>query len=379
LVDCSWNWNWSACIAIAGQRTRTDVIGQRTGTFNWTINPLNGGRTCPVPPYIQNCIIPITNISGADISGSIDNSTDKFMIFTTTTRTSNFTVRSEGVICDILMIGGGGAGGQWGGGGAGACIVAIGHTLPGGDYNVTVGAGGIAGYRGYTSGSDSSISTGGTTLYLAKGGGLGAAGKDNGYPGGCGGGGGVGLGSTRSRGGTVSTNIVNGVSTGPTNQPTYAVFGNNGGDQQDNTYNLSTYTGAGGGGIGAAGENHANGVMVAGQGGAGLNQATINGIPYNFKSYFANNLNFGINNPQFVDTINYMGYIGGGGSGMTAYYSTQALGGVGGGGRGGANITGSKIVATPGEANTGSGGGSGQQYGGNGSGGSGIVIIRYRS
>jgi hypothetical protein len=327
---------------------------------------LNGGRTCPVP-LIQNCTIPppITKISGADISGNITNSTDKFMIFKT--GTSNFTVRSGGVICDILMIGAGGDGDN-GGGGAGACIVAIGHTLPGGDYNVTIGAGAVSGLTAGVPGGDSSISVNGITLYLAKGGGRG--GINNGYSGGCGGGAGRGgQGSffiIKPGGKDVSTNIVNGEpNIGPTIQPTYAVFGNKGGNQIDNTWNLSTDSCPGGGGIGAAAPNHALGDLTGGPGGAGLNEARINNIPYNFKSYFANNTTFGHNDN---------GYIGGGGAGIAYYNSSQALGGVGGGGKGAANVYINKIIATPGATNTGSGGG-----GGGGTGGSGIVIIRYRS
>ena len=345
-----------------------------------TINPLNGGRTCPVP-QIQNCIIPpITDILGADISGNITttvNSKDKFMIFKT--ETSSFTVRSGGVICDILMIGGGGGGIDFrGGGGAGACIVAIGHTLPAGNYNVTVGAGGSGGNNG----GDSLISVNGITLYLAKGGGggtsiIGVYGE--GKPGGCGGGAGDGQYVICSGGRDVSTNIVNTangvINTGPTIpiQPTYAVFGNKGGDQLHVTWGNNRHSCAGGGGIGAAGGNHADGVLEAGPGGAGLNQARINNITYNFKSYFANNNTFGHNDN---------GYIGGGGGGNSTSRSSQAPGGIGGGGNG-AVIYNYNLPATPGAENTGSGGGGGERYfgkaNGNGSGGSGIVIIRYRS
>ena len=386
-VDCVGDWGtWTACNEITGQITS---IGQRTRTINITINPLNGGRTCPVP-QIQNCTPSITNISPGIITGDITNSTDKFMIFKT--GTSSFTVKSGGVNCDILMIGGGGAGGYYGGGGgAGACIVAIGRTLPSGVCNVTVGAGGagggtarlLPGWTDASPGGDSSISVGTTILYLAKGGGRGAFGSNNGDSGGCGGGAGTGFGSTRSGGNDVSTNIVNGVpNIGPTNQPTFAVFGTRGGNQEDSTSNNSTYSCAGGGGIGAAAPNHAINIVAAGPGGAGLNQARINGITYNFKSYFANNNPFG--------DIN--GYIGGGGSGKAYSNLTQADGGIGGGGKGVANsITGkiSAIPATAGLANTGSGGGGGNGDGyasngfvyfeGNSSGGSGIVIIRYRS
>jgi hypothetical protein len=298
------------------------------------------------------------------------------MIFKT--ETSSFTVRSGGVICDILMIGGGGGGLDYrGGGGAGACIVAIGHTLPEGFCNVTVGAGGVGsdgGNNKSNNGGDSLISVNGITLYLAKGGGTS---RYNGHPGGCGCGAGPGQGTISRGGEVVSTNIVNTangvINTGPTIQPTYAVFGNKGGDQQDNTYENSSWSCPGGGGIGAAGGNHALGVLAAGPGGAGLNGARINNITYNFKSYFANNTTFGDNNN---------GYIGGGGAGNASSKSSQGPGGIGGGGKG-AVMNNYSLPATPGAENTGSGGGGGERYfgkaNGNGKGGSGIVIIRYRS
>jgi hypothetical protein len=120
----------------------------------------------------------------------------------------------------------------------------------------------------------------------------------------------------------------------------------------------------------AAGGNHAKNYSTGGPGGAGLNQATINNITYNFKSYFANNNTFGHNDN---------GYIGGGGAGKSQSQSTtQALGGTGGGGKGRLE-TNPVIYPTAGAANTGSGGGAGDTYvGGDSSGGSGIVIIRYR-
>ena len=208
-------------------------------------------------------------------------------------------------------------------------------------------------------------------LYIARAGGIGGTTYGNGIPGGCGSGGGYGDsygGASRSGGNFVSTNIVNGITTGPTVTSTYAVFGNIGGSQYDTTARYTVYSVAGGGGIGAAGGDHTKDTWPAGPGGAGLNEATINGRPYNFKSYFANNTNFGHNNN---------GYIGGGGSGIAGYYSTQADGGIGGGGKGMANHD-NRIFATPGAPNTGSGGGSGSGWGGSGNGGSGIVIIRYK-
>jgi hypothetical protein len=372
-VDCYGKWgNWSDCNANTGQKTRM---------FDISINPLNNGIICPIPET-QNCTIPITNIPVNILSGNIKNSTDKYMIFKTGTTT--FNVQSGGVICDILMIGGGGSGGTYGGGGAGACIVAIGHTLPGGKCIVTVGAGGDGMWSG-KNGSDSLIFVNGKTYYTAIGGGRGGSITSNvatngiGADGGCGGGAGIGNGNIRSGGlasgstGTsqMHTNIVKSTEkTGPTIKPDYVVLGNKGGGQQDNTYNNSTYSCPGGGGIGAEGENHNNNVLVAGRGGNGINGAIINGIQYNFKRYFAPDTTFG----DVSGNNNYPGYIGGGGSGVAYANSFQSDGGFGGGGRGAANFMNRKIIATSGVANTGSGGG-----GGGGSGGSGIVIIRYRS
>jgi hypothetical protein len=373
-VDCSWNWSeWSPCNANTGQRTRT---------VNIAIYPSYNGIICP-EPQTENCTIPppITNISGVDILGNIntDNSTDKFMIFKT--GTSSFTVQSQGIICDILMIGGGGSGGYFGGGGgAGACIVAIGHTLPGGVCNVTVGPGGTSALSSRSlgnNGGDSLISVNGIIYYRAKGGGRGAEITNNlltngiGADGGCGGGAGLGNGNGNIRSGEkdVNTNIVNRESNiGSTIKPNYVVLCNKGGDQLDNTLNNSSYMFAGGGGIGAAGRNHVFGGMEAGPGGDGLNNATINGVPYNFKSHFANN-----NNNGFIGG----GGGGGGGGGASYFNSIQALGGFGGGGNGSSMGT----NATIGVANTGSGGGGGGGDGrvGGGSGGSGIVIIRYRT
>jgi alpha-tubulin suppressor-like RCC1 family protein len=352
-IDCSWNWSnwsdWKDSCAITGKITRT--IGR-------IINPLkNNGKDCPTL-QAMDCPL-ITDISGTGItSGDIttDNSKHKFMIFTS--EISSFTVRSGGIMCDILMIGGGGIGGrrssdfkEGGGGGAGACIVAIGHILPGGVCVVTVGETGTFGETGTVgeTGYDSSISVGRTTLYLAKGGGRGGAYTYNGvydakrlpdiykgydgYPGGCGGGA-CASNPLGGGGNVVNTNIVNGFpDIGPTIQPTYAVFGNKGGyiNQQGNMS-------LGGGGIGEAAPNDGQKLR---SGGAGKNDAIISLKTYNFKSYFANNNRFG----------DISGYIGSGGSGNGGY-GAQILSGL---------------------ENTGSGGG-----GGGGNGGSGIVIIRYR-
>ena len=363
-IDCSWNWNnWSDWIDCATE-------GQITRTIN-IIHPLKfGGAICP-GIETKDCPI-ISKILGADISGNIttDNYGDKFIIFKT--GNCSFIVKSGGITCDILMIGGGGGGGySGGGGGAGACIIAFTHKFSAGLYNVNVGAGGTCDKNG----GDSSIYKDNNLLYLAKGGGSGATDKNDGNDGGCGGGAGRGYGSKRLGGKNVGTNIV------PTTEGPYFVYGSKGGDQTDDTIDNSTFTCAGGGGIGGAGTSHTDWGKYEGQGGTGINITQLNLRIYNLKSYFANDNPFGHNDN---------GYIGGGGGGSTYNYPNQALGGKGGGGNGycgGNEYTGIgkdpwiHTPATSGAPNTGSGGGGGGGIGNGGnysSGGSGMVIIRYR-
>ena len=298
-------------------------------------------------------IIPSPN---ADISGIINNSTDRYMIFKNTTPIYSFTILTGGLNCDILMIGGGGAGNiDGGGGGAGACIVAINQTLPAGSCSVSVGSSGTVS----TYGGDSYIKIGGLDRYRAKGGGPGGQRYYDGYPGGCGGGGGrtsVGV-SANLGGSAVTTNVVNGTGNiGPVTTSTYAVLGKKGGQSSTNTY----VNGAGGGGgIGQAG-GYTAGDNTANTGGNGAYQITLIGAstPINFRNHFANgNTSFGIQ-----DGISGNYYIGGGGCGInSSLVLTQP--GLGGGGAAIANSVGS---------------GGNAIFSGISNGASGIVIIRYR-
>jgi len=299
----------------------------------------------------------------ANISGIIAGTKDKYMIFKSG---SSFTVPSGGINCDILMIGGGGMGlVLGGGGGAGACIVAINQILDAGPCIVTVGAGDTGTGRG----GESIITVNGNIRYLARGGGRGGGRLPpsivSAFDGGCGGG----IGRIQASGPVpVSTNIVNGSlpNIGPTGPTTtglnYVVLGNRGGNNET----TSTIT-AGGGGIGQAGGDYTStSGTTSGKGGDGLNAVTINGTPYNFKSYFANGGDFGVDN----------GYIGGGGGGNNGNMG-MLNGGIGGGGYG---KHWNEINLLVGQPNTGSGGGS-HNFGDTdfGYGGSGIVIIRYRN
>jgi hypothetical protein len=286
----------------------------------------------------------------------VTSSTDRIMIFRTSGVNHTFTIPTGGLNCDVLMIGGGGGGGNGykNGGGAGACIVAIGHTLPAGSCVVNVGNGGT----GTNNGGDSFITVGGGDRYRAKGGGGAVQPYDTaGISGGCGGGAsGNSDGTTESGGIAVSTNVVSlygltGTSTlGPYISDTYrfAVMGNAGGNN-----GTVSNKGGSGGGIGTAG-------VAGGNGGDGRYFININGTDYNFRDYFANGgNNFGVQDAS-LSQGNY--YIGGGGAGFTnGDWTRQGLG------------SSSDTWNYTGGANTGSGGSAGS------SGGSGIVIIRYRN
>jgi hypothetical protein len=339
--------------------------------------------------FIATPVITPTNVSGGTFTvGQTTGSIDRFMIFTA--GTSSFTVPAGGIICDILMIGGGGAGGwpSGGGGGAGACIVSINQSFTTGTYNVAVGAGDGASGSPTGAGGDSTIAiSGGSTLYIARGGGRGESqnyGRNNG---GCGGG--SGSGAIKTGGTALNTNMVAGTLVDANaRSATFAVFGNKGGDRPDTT---SGVTGTGGGGIGGAGGNHIASSVNAGPGGVGLFQATVGGMTYNFRNYFANNgspYNFGA-----LNSVDSQYYIGGGGGGsvnansLTLGPNVGGVGGAGGGGNGGitstfvaaTGATGPAVNPTAGATNTGSGGGASYNNSVNaGNGGSGIVIIRYR-
>jgi hypothetical protein len=235
-----------------------------------------------------------------------------------------------------LVVAGGGAGGTGnggsGGGGAGGLLTNYGGaalTLSvSTNYPVTVGAGGsTAGNVSNIQGNDGSNSI--FASIIADGGGGGGAWNGQvGRAGGSGGGGGA-TNSGTTAGGTYTTGQGNSGGTGTTG--------------------TTPYPGGGGGGAGAAGNNGTNGVVA--NGGIGLTN-TITGSS--------------------------VIYAGGGGAGTEDSSSGTGMGGSGIGGNGGWN----GLLATSGTQNTGSGGGGGGYPSGwfdNGSGGSGIVILRYLS
>ena len=277
---------------------------------------------------------------------------ERYMIFTTPDINYTFTVPTGGVNCDILLVGGGGGGAGengGGGGGGGDVIYKTNVTLPAGNCVVFVGNGGSGTYAYGNPGGNGSTSSITSTnasfisLFAAGGGGgggwyispgttptAGSVGNGN-YSSGGGGGSGGYPGTSGGTGNGVSGN-----------------GGNNGG----------TYLSAGGGGATGNGSNSSS--TNGGNGGSGLSVSIIGTATT---------------------------YGGGGGGGYYGYASGRRGGnGVDGGGNGlGQWSFSSSTVPAPtaGTPNRGGGGGGGggeapNVYGG-ANGGSGIVIIRYRS
>jgi len=254
----------------------------------------------------------------------------------TFTSSGTFTPQTA-LTCDYLVIAGGGAGGQsnggGGGGGAGGYRTTVGTSGGGGSaesalaltantsYTVTIGAGGakgtMAGGWGNV-GNNSVFST-----ITSNGGGGGAGDSQIGYDGGSGGGGGGGGGTKAGGAGTANQGRAGG--SGVSDDVSYRSFG-------------------GGGGASTAGTN----------GGASNSGAT------------------GGNGVASSITGTSVTRAGGGGGGQI----TGAAGGTGGGGAGGDRSN----DGVNGTVNTGSGGGGNGRVSpvnANGSGGAGIVIIRY--
>jgi len=250
---------------------------------------------------------------------------------------------SRGGAVDYLVVAGGGSGGGAGGGGAGGMFVgtiiaSIGATT------ITIGAG-ASGPTTNLQGNDGSASSFGTIQTTTGGGGGGmylAGSPAPGRAGGSGGGGGYRAGAGGS---------------GTSGQ------GNAGGASTDNV--SSPFNCAGGGGAGAVGLSDAG--AQSGHGGAGVANDYL-GISY----IFAGGGGGGMQGSGTAGN----GGIGGGGGGArynnVGTFGNAGTGGLNAGTNGGVNLGGN------GGTNTGSGGGGmGISVGTAGSGGSGIVVIRY--
>jgi hypothetical protein len=298
---------------------------------------------------------------------------------------------TKGGDVEVLMVAGGGGGGSgadsfWeagGGGGAGGLINNTGFPVTDGtNYTVTIGAGGAGGLNQTNTtpsnrsgnGSNTTFSTlttvggggGGGAYYAPDNGGSGGAAEGrNLYPNASGtqyqgynGGSGNGLSSTDGAGGggayyAPDNGGSGGAAEGRNLYPNASgtqYQGYNGGS--GNGFSSTDGAGGGGGGAGGIGQNgQAVYPFKGGDGGIGR--------------IFTFSGNTGV-------------YYGGGGGGKTAV-SGAGVGGVGGlGGGGNGGVAGGSAVGTSGTANTGGGGGGGLSTSTpTGSGGSGVVMIRY--
>ena len=268
----------------------------------------------------------------------------------------------------ILVIGGGGAGGGGigGGGGAGEFVESTTALTPSTDIAIVVGSGGTPReWIGGNAGQNSSFSS-----IIAYGGGGGGTNEANG--------------PTASQGPNLGSQggggYPNTVYTGSNPAPLIAVasasnsirFRNNGGAGSGG--NGSTATSGGGGGAGGVG---APGTTTnAGNGGAGKS-SSITGSCVFYAAGGGGGVN-GASSPGFSASI-ANGDPGVGGSGIGGNGGQEATSNPGNqyGNRGdGSNGT-VDSRGSPGNANTGSGGGGASNWTVGGSGGSGIVVIRY--
>ena len=281
------------------------------------------------------------------------------------TQTTHTITVGRDTICDILVVAGGGGGGKFGGGGgSGAILFASNLLLNTGTCTIKVGKGGLGvstDTQNGNNGQDSSIIINGVE-YIAKGGGGG--GTRDGFNGRNGNNGGSGGGGSHSNSTTVRG--LGGVS----NKNTYTgwlSYGNNGGNGRLGVDGSDpNHASGGGGGAGSAGGDFSNSTG-GGNGGSGLN----------FSSTFGS-------------SIGHSGWFGGGGGGGTYQgagnpgYGNGGNGLLGGGGNGGFD-GGTELAAQDGLPNTGGGGGGSKWDGGiaedlnGGHGGSGIVIIKFKS
>ena len=276
--------------------------------------------------------------------------------------------------CDILIVGGGGGGGSGttgsvipgSGGGAGGLIFLQNQTVDSGTYTISVGKGGNkakdnteTGHNGY----NSSFSYLQTEALGGGGGGSRAGGAPNGVDGGSGGGGNAGA---TSGAGTHGQGHISDIikSDGTTILEQNYRQGFEGGYQILNQY---PYTG-GGGGAGDRGKNdYENPDTFDGDGGIG--KSGIGSIDYKTL--------FGISDTAIGEhhTDSKVYFAGGGACGETD--GNESTGGLGGGGDGHGDQ-----LEKDGKPNTGGGGAGGKKgiaTNGGGNGGSGIVIIRYKT
>jgi len=274
----------------------------------------------------------------------------------TFTSSGTFTVNSLATnspnnIIDYAVVAGGGGGGTGtsagsGGGGAGGLRQFTSQPIAVQGYPVTVGGGGAG--RGPGAAPQPAGNSGSTSTFISNSSaGGGGGGSQN--PGTTTGG------RTGSAGGSGGGGSYPGAGGGAGNTPPVSPPQGNAGAA------IGGCNGGGGGGAGAAAVA-ASGPSVASPGGAGVDIS-----------------------PTYGPGVGVSGFVAGGGGGGNYDAPGSASGGAGGGGAGNTKTCGAG-VGTNGTANTGGGGGAGTSRGGpsqgpgmqGGTGGGGVVIIRYK-
>jgi hypothetical protein len=259
---------------------------------------------------------------------------------------------------DVLVVAGGGGGGNsvngasnGAGGGAGGLRWFTGLNTTAVTYTATIGAGGGIG----SNGTNSSFSGSEFNTINATGGGSNTGGLSNGTRGGSGGGGscngqtnGTNLGAVGNLGGYTP------------------IEGNNGGGTTNHQ------SGGGGGGAGGAGGN-VTGPLGSSYGGAGgIGASTfLNQNSTQFSQAETTSLLAAAQAGEVVSSVRYLAGGAGGGEDQNGF---QGIGGHGGGADGGGASNGNNATA-----NMGGGGGGGAHNFQPGNGGSGIIIVRYRT
>lgn len=339
----SWTWN-----AVTSQMATAQLdvygLGDWSSTAPITQVTIKTPGTFLAGSTFYLYGIPNTTVAAKATGGTVYS--DGVYNYHTFLETGTFTPTTS-LTADILVIAGGGGSTDFygGGGGGGGIAYLAGGSLTATAYTCTVGAGG-AGVSSTiaNSGTNSSIAGSGFSTITANGGGGGGGNSANPPVAGGSGGGGGGYWSYNITG-AASNQGSSGGSTG---------YGNSGGNGV-----LNEAISGGGGGAGTAGANgtgtNASNSAISGNGGFGLS---------NWSSW------------AVATRTGDRGYYAGGGGGggrSDANFTMYGLGGIGGGGNG---RFGSTYPIGNGMANTG-GGGGGTWNGSSGSGGSGLVIIRY--
>ena len=295
-----------------------------------------------------------------------------------------FTVTSTGTV-EVLVVAGGGGGGSFvgGGGGAGGVIYATAYAVSS-PVSVTIGNGGSAGNYPPpaqpvgTAGNDSVFG-----LLTAKGGGRGGSATpvpQNGTTGGSGGGGGATCPPTYPNPFNAGLSATQPTTPQPGAPGPYTQYGNAGGNGSG--FPPNGFIAGGGGGAGGAGvsvPSFPSPSANPNNGGAGQPFPAF-AYPLCFPSpYLPGFATPGNPKAGYTSspTSDHYGGGGGGGRHLAGGASSQPITGAGGAGGGGQGGNGSGVSPYSGLDYLGGGGGDGFGYGSSGTGGKGVVIIRY--